>query len=137
MELPGSPPLNVQLWYGTILVADLRNVIVHQGTWFGLYEQRVTREQGKPETRICDYIAFCEKWHKRLKQGKNPDAAQFDSFKDVLNSGLWRVPFADQSELSLPEGPIFVQGEASWNHPENEPTRESAAYEYWCRRTNG
>ena len=130
------PPLNVQLWYGTILIADLRNVIAHQGTWFGEYEQHVTRQQGKLETRVCDYISFCEKWHKRLKDGKNPDAKQFDEFKDVLNSGFWRVLCADGAELRIPDGPIFVQGEASWNHPDNEPTRESAAYEYWCQRTS-
>src|SRR6266851_1467449 len=134
MEHSDAPPLNVQLWYGTILVADLRNVIVHQGTWFGEYEKHFAREQGKQETRICAYISFCEKWHKRLKQGKNPDATQFDQFNDVLNSGLWRVPFADGSELKIPDGPIFVQGEASWSHPESEPSRESAAYEYWCQR---
>jgi hypothetical protein len=135
MAHSNPPPLTVQLWYGTILVADLRNVIAHQGTWFGKYEQRVARQQGKLKIRVCDYISFCEKWHKRLKQGQNPDAKQFDEFKDVLNSGLWRIPFSDGTELKIPEGPIFVQREVSWNHPNNEPTRESSAYEYWCRRT--
>ena len=135
MEVPNPPPLSAQLWYGDLLVAELSNVIVHQGTWFGDYRQVVTRGQGNQATRLCDYIAFDEKWHQRLKQGKNPDPKQFDHFKDVLYSGLWRVRFPDGGELALAEGPGFVAGEACWNHPDNEPTREEAAWNEWCRRT--
>src|SRR5258708_31145717 len=106
-EQTDSSPVNLQLWYGRILVADLLNVIVHQGTWFGLYRLLITRKQGKQETRLCDFVAFCEKWHQRLKKGKDPDAAEFDQFKDVIYSGLWRVPFPDGNEMTIPEGPTF------------------------------
>jgi hypothetical protein len=137
MSTPGqaASPVNLQIWFGSILVADLLNVIVHQGTWFALYRQIVTPEQGKQERRLCDYIAFCEEWHQRLKRGKDPDAAEFDRFEDVLKSGLWHVPCPDGSELTMTEGPLFVEGEASWNHPECEPTRELAAWAAWSRRT--
>jgi len=130
-----SASLSLQLWYGNIFIAELLDAIVHQGTWFANYRQVVTREQGKQATRLCDYIAFCEKWHKRLKQGKNPGAKQFDHFKDVLYSSLWRVLCPDGSELTMAEGPTFVEGEACWNHPENDPTREEAAWNVWCRLT--
>jgi hypothetical protein len=129
----GSSPLSLQLWYGDLLVAEVSNVIVHQGTWFGDYKQVVTREQGKQATRLCDYIAFDGNWHKRLKHGKNPDQKQFEHFKDVLYSGMWRVKCPDGSELTMVEGPGFVAVEVCWNHPENEPTREEAARKVWCR----
>jgi hypothetical protein len=128
-----SSPVNLQLWYDTILVADLLNVSVHQGTWFAAYCQLVTCEQGKQETRLCDYITFCENWHKRLKRGESPGAVQFDQFRDVLKSGLWRVPCPDGSDLTMTEGPIFVEGEASWDHRNCEPSRELAAWAAWSR----
>ena len=136
--MDGANPsnLSVQLWYGDLLVAEVSNAIVHQGTWFGDYRPVISREQGKKASRVCDYISFDEKFHKRLKQGKNLNPDQFDPFKDVLYSGVWRVRFPDGGEMTLAEGPGFVAGEACWNHPMDHPSREQAAWEEWCRRTH-
>jgi hypothetical protein len=136
-EHPAPRPLNLQLWYGDVLVADLLNVIPHQGTRFALYRQVVTPEQGPLQRRLCDFIAFCEEWHQRLKRGENPSAAEFDQFADVLQSGSWRAPCPDGTELTMAEAPTFVEGEASWNHPEDQPSRELAAGAVWSRLTRG
>jgi hypothetical protein len=120
-------PLNLQLWFGDVVVADLLDVMPHQGTWFARYRQVVAQGQGALQQRLCEYIAFCEGWHQRLKRGEDPDAAEFDPFADVIQSGSWRVPCPDGTELTMVEGPIFVEGEASWNHPEDRPSRELAA----------
>ncbi|WP_020470033.1 hypothetical protein [Zavarzinella formosa] len=136
MDAATPSTLNAQLWHGDLLVAEVSNVIVHQGTWFGNYRQVVNQEQGKQAIRLCDYITFDERWHKQLKQGQDPDPSQFDHFKDVLCSGLWRVRFPDGDMLLMIEGPGFTEGEACWRHPGNQPTREESAWNEWCRRTN-
>lgn len=135
MHYTTPSPLNAQLWFGELLVAELSNVIAHQGTWFGDYISVATIKQCSSAAEIDKYIVFSKKLHKRLKQGKNPDPREFDRFKDVLYSKLWRVRFSDGCELAMNEGPGFVAGEVSWNHPEDLPSREEAAFKEWCRHT--
>jgi hypothetical protein len=127
--------LNLRLWFGDVLVADLLDVMPHQGTWFASYRQVVAPDQGPGERRLCDYIAFREEWHQRLKRGEDVSAAEFDPFADLIKSSSWRVPCPDGAELPMNEGPIFVEGTASWNHPESEPSREVAAWQVWSRLT--
>jgi hypothetical protein len=128
-------PLNLQLWFDEVLVAELRNVFPHQGTWFAEYRQVVAPEQGRLEARLCQFIQFCEAWHGSLARGDDPDAKEFDQFADVIESPAWRVPCPDSTELRPAGAPIFVQGEASWNHPDAEPCRELAAGRLWARLT--
>ena len=40
------PPLELQLWYGDVLVADLHQVFPHQGTWFAPYELKIAPGEG-------------------------------------------------------------------------------------------
>lgn len=128
-------PLNLQLWFGDILVADLLDVTTHQGTWFAVYHQILVPEQGPQQRRLCDFIAFCEEWHQRLKRGQNPDARQFDPYTDVIKTSTWRVSCPDGTELTMSGAPLFVEGEASWNHPVDGPSRELAARAVWSRLT--
>jgi len=132
-----SKPLNLQRWFGDVLVADLRNVFPHQGTWFAEYLPIVSPVQGRLQARLCEFIQFCEEWHERLTRGDNPDAKEFDRFAEIIESAAWRVPCPNGTELRPAGGPIFVQGEASWNHPEAEPSRETAAGREWARLTGG
>jgi hypothetical protein len=129
--------LNLQLWFGDVLVADLRNVFPHQGTWFAEYRQLVIPDQGPLQARLCAFIRFCEEWHERLARGDNPDPKEFDAFADVIESAAWRAPCPDGTELRPAGGPSFVQGEAGWNHPEAESSREMAAGREWTRLTGG
>jgi hypothetical protein len=128
-------PLNLQVWFGEVLVADLLNAFPHQGTWFAQYRQVVTPGQGPVQARLCEYILFCEDWHQRLNRGEQSDAREFDRFADILESPEWRVPCPDGTELRMAQGPGFVQGEVSWDHPEAEPSREVAAWRVWLRLT--
>jgi hypothetical protein len=125
-------PLRLRLWYDNIAVAELLNAIVHQGTWFAEYRQVVTRAKGIQAARICEYVAFSEKWHERFREGMDPNAMEFDQFKDVVYSGLWR-PACAGGTLTMAEGPIFVEGEVSWNHPESNTGTEEAAFDVWSR----
>jgi hypothetical protein len=125
-------PLHLRLWYDNIVVAELQNAIVHQGTWFAEYRQIATGSEGEEAKRICEYIAFSEKWHERLREGMDPDAAEFDPFKDIVYSGLWRAACAGGA-LTMTECPIFVEGQVSWNHPETSSNREVEALGAWHR----
>ncbi len=134
-EQSANKTLNLQLWFGDVLVAELRDVFPHQGTWFALYHQVVAPENGPAARRLCEFIAFCEKWHERVRLGETPNASEFDQFSDVIYSGLWRLPCPDGTELTMTEGPAFVEGQASWNHPESDGSRELAARQVWSRLT--
>ena len=126
-EASAAKPQNLQLWYADVLVADLRNVFPHQGTWFAEYRQVVAAEQGSLQSRLCEFIRFCEEWHQRLARGDDADAKEFAPFADIVESAEWRVPCPDGTELRPAGSPCFVQGEVSWNHPEAEPSSEIAA----------
>src|SRR5262249_51217634 len=102
-------PLNLQLWFGDVLVADLLNLFPHQGTWFAQYRQVVAPEQGPVQARLREFIRFCEAWHQRLAGGENPNAKEFDQYADVIESASWRVPCPDGTDLRMAGGPIFVQ----------------------------
>jgi hypothetical protein len=128
-------PLNLQLWFDDVLVADLLNVFPHQETWFAQYRQIVSPGQGPVQARLCEFIRFCEEWHQRLDGGELPDAREFDQFADVLESAAWRVLCPDGTELRMAQGPGFVEGQACWNHPEAEQSREAAAWRVWSRLT--
>jgi hypothetical protein len=47
------PPLELQLWYGDVLVAELHQVFPHQGTWFAAYELKIASGQGGPFRTVC------------------------------------------------------------------------------------
>jgi hypothetical protein len=64
-------PLELQLWYGDLLVADLHQVFPHQGTWFANYDLRIVR--GEVPNRL------------------SPDGRQGDRFFDPQHPGLLRV----------------------------------------------
>jgi hypothetical protein len=137
-NLDARKPLNLQLWYGGVLVADLLDVIPHQGTWFAEYRQVVTPEQGPVQKRLCELIRACEAWEERRQRGEQSNVyEEFDQFADVLESGAWRVPCPDGTELKMTCGPGFFGGEVSWNHTESEPSREAAAHRLWKRLTGG
>lgn len=116
-------PLNLQLWFGDVLVADLLNAFPDQGTWFAQYRQVVAAEQGSLQARLCEFIQFCEAWHQRLDRGEDPDAKEFDQYVDVIESASWRVLCPDATYLGVAGAPTFIQGDASWKHPEGEPAK--------------
>jgi hypothetical protein len=130
----GPPTLNLQLWYGDVLVADLLGAKPHQGTWSAEYRQVVCPEQGPLHRRLCEFIVFCEEWHQRLRRRQDHAATEFDQYEDVIESGLWQVPCPDGTVLTI-SAPGFVEGEASWNHPYSGSDREAVAGEMWSRLT--
>jgi hypothetical protein len=127
------PPLELQLWYGDVLVADLHQVFPHQGTWFGAYELKIAPGERALQDRLLEYIAFTEDFNRRIAQGQDHDFAEFDGFGAIADAGSWRVPRPDGGTMPMAERMSFIDGQASWQHPETAPSTEGAANELWAR----
>jgi hypothetical protein len=129
--------LDLTLFCGQVLVGDLLNVIVHQGTWFALeFRQAVRKEVGRRERRICEYIAFSNEWHERLRKQEDPDPSEYDRFGKLAKSGSWSIRSKDGEEIPI-DSPGFIGKEVSWRVPacDREPSPEVAAWELWSRLT--
>jgi hypothetical protein len=127
------PPLELQLWYGQVLVAELHEVFPHQGTWFAPYELRIRSGTGELQDRLLAYIAFCEEFNRRIAGGQAHDFAEFDRFLPAADAGSWRVPRPDGGEMPMEGRMWFMEGQASWQHPETAPSTEGAANALWAR----
>ena len=138
MSQPTNGPtkkLNMQLWCGPVFVGELLDVIVDQGTWFALsFRQAVNRKGGQGETRICDFIDFCEDWHQRVKREMEPSATEFDPFLAELRN--WRVrSLLDGREMEV-DTPVFADGLVSWIRPKpGDPNPSKTAWGEWCSLT--
>jgi hypothetical protein len=132
--------LDLQLLCGSVVVGDLLNVTVHQGTWFAQkLRPAINAKMGKKQRRICEYIAFSREWHDRLLKDEDPDASEYDRFKDLRKRGLWcmRTKSGEDTPVDMP---VFVEGdEVSWGVPEcgRKPSPEVASWKLWSRLTKG
>lgn len=127
------PPLELQLWYGNLLVADIHRVFPHQGTWFAGYDLRIMPGQGELQDQLLAYIAFCEDFHHRIAEGRDHDFDEFDRFAPIPDSGSWNARLLTGGSVPMEGKMWFADGQASWQHPETEPSTEGAANEFWAR----
>jgi hypothetical protein len=102
--------MDLQLYYGPLLVGDLTEVFEHQGTWFGTFRPAFSAPRGLLDGRICEFIAFCEEFNARAEAGQDHDAAEFDSFDDLLSSGLWRVIAPGGTVSEIKDAPNWLGG---------------------------
>ncbi len=126
-------PLQSQLWFGDLFVADLHRMFPHQGTWFSEYSLRITNEEGEIQAMLRAYMAFCEDFDRRIGEGKEHDFEEFDRFVPIPDCSSWsaRLP---KGRLVPMEGRMwFVDGQVSWQHPETEHSSEAAANDFWIQ----
>lgn len=126
-------PLELQLWYGDVLVADLHKVFPHQGTWFAPYELKILPGEGALQDRLLEYIAFTTDFNNRIAEGQDHDFDEFDRFRGIAEAGSWKVPRPDGGIMPMEGVMWFVDGQASWQHAEASPCTERAANELWTR----
>jgi hypothetical protein len=126
------PPLELQLWYGDVLVADLHEVFPHQGTWFALYELKIALGEGALQDRLLEYIAFTMNFNRRIAEGQDHDFDEFDRFGGIAKENSWKVPRPDGGVMPMEGRMWFVDGQASWQHPKTPPSTERAANELWA-----
>jgi len=125
--------LELQLWYGEVLVADLCDVCPHQGTWFGEYELRIPPGEGSLQNRLIAYIAFCEDFNRRVEEGSDHDFDEFTEFLPISDCSSWTARLRSGDSLPMEGRMWFADGGVSWQHPESEPSTELAANEFWAR----
>jgi hypothetical protein len=111
-----------KLYYDSVLVGEIADPFEHQGTWFGNFTSQLPAAGTETQRRLTDFIAFCERWHQRLKAGDDPDASEFDAFGEVVRSDLWAVVDERGERVPVDEWPVFVEGEVSWAHKVSRPS---------------
>lgn len=123
------PPLQLQLWYEDVLVADLHRAFPHQGTWFALYELKIAPGTGPLPDRLLEYIAFATDFHRRIAEGQDHDFDEFDRFGDLSEARPWRIPRPDGGLMPMAGRVDFIEGQVAWQHPDMPPSTEAAANE--------
>ena len=126
-----SAPLEAQLWFGSLLVADLHRMFPHQGTWFSEYDLRITNDQGYLQDQLLAYVNFCEDFNRRITEGRDHDFDEFDRFTPISNCESWRVQLPNGRLVPMEGRMWFADGDSSWQHPESERSTEVAANEFW------
>jgi hypothetical protein len=109
--------MNFKLKYGDIELGDIAEAFVSDETWYGTFHLYHVKKCSDMECRLIEFITFCKDWHNRLGTGKEYDASEFDSYKDILSSGLWAaipVTLSDGTVHQIYEAPVFVEDEISW-----------------------
>jgi hypothetical protein len=127
------PPLEGQLWFGDVLVADLHKIFPHQGTWFSDYDLRISKESGELEDQLLTYVEFCEEFNRRIADGYEHDFEEFDQFGTITNCDLWSVVLPHGQIVPMEGRLWFADGGVNWQHPETDPSTEAAANEFWAQ----
>jgi hypothetical protein len=109
------PRMNFVLQYGTIVVGSVVEAFQSDDTWFGKFLPRPPPQSNSAlHLRLLTFIAFCRDWHSRLASGLEPNATEFDSFRDILASGLWQAVGSDGAIRAIREAPVFIGADISW-----------------------
>ena len=111
-----------KLYYDSVLVGEIADPFEHQGTWFGNFTSQLPPAGTETQRRLMEFIAFCERWHQRLKAGDDPGASEFDAFGKVVRSDLWAVVDERGKRVPVDQWPVFVEGEVSWARKVSRPS---------------
>ena len=124
-------PLLGRLWFRHLLVADLREMFPHQGTWFADYDLRISPDQGDEQEQLLAFIALCEDFNRRIGEGQEHDFDEFDRFSTMSNCQSWRAELPNGCVVPMQGMIWFADGAVNWHHPEAESRAEASAYEFW------
>ena len=109
------PHMNFVLQYGTLVVGSVVEAFQSDDTWFGKFLPAPPLDnESALNLRILAFIAFCRDWHSRLGAGLEPNATEFESFRDILASGLWHAVGSDGAVHAIAEAPAFIGTDISW-----------------------
>jgi hypothetical protein len=126
-------PLESQLWFGDLLVADLHRMSPHQGTWFSEYQLRISSDQGELQNQLLAYITFCGDFHRRIAEGRDHNFDEFNRFTSIPDCKSWSASLPSGQTVPMEGRMWFTDGDVSWQHPQTEPSTEAAANEFWIQ----
>jgi len=104
------------LWYGPILIGNIVKAFESEWTWYGTLKREISSDQGPLARRLLDFIGFCKEWNERARNRSDPpDAAEFDQFSDLLQSGQWMTKDSSGRANIVAEAPVFFEGgDVTW-----------------------
>ena len=110
-------PGRLTLSYGTTRVGYIHDAFEPDATWFGPFVRAISPDDGSLARSLLEFIEFCEGWNERtIDNPTPPDASEFDSFSDLLTSGLWTTTSPDGAVRRIREAPVFFKGdEVTWS----------------------
>lgn len=105
--MPSSPLL---LRYQGMEVGRISDPMLHQGTWFGIFQPTAAAS-----SRALEFIGFCRSWNERCKYDQDaPDASEFDAFADLIGDRKWAVEETGGFCTAIAKAPNFIGDEVSW-----------------------
>lgn len=114
--MSGIPSAALELRHEKVIVGMLTNIFEHQGTWFGIFQQTISPNEGATQGRLCEFILFCSDWNRRCGAGLGADVTEFDQFRDLLVSGHWQTEARDGTVRGIDRAPNFSDDEVSWQY---------------------
>jgi hypothetical protein len=105
--------MSLELRYGDVVVGEISEPFLSDDTGYGRFHPRPVSAHDPLGRRVREFITFCEGWHARLKAGADPDASEFDAYREVWDSSSWHTVASDGSVNRI-GGPVFVGGEVTW-----------------------
>ena len=92
------------------VVAEMKDLVNHQGTWMGTYT--LVEPRGELCRRARRFVELSIAWNGEAQEGLDPDPTRFDPYRDVL--GGWVVEMDDGGVLEIADAPSFDRCEASF-----------------------
>ena len=105
------------LWYGDLIVGYVRNAIVSDDTWYGVFEPHPKLKTTELGCRVADYMYFCQQWNEALRTDTGSShPSDFEAFADIVSEGLWKTELeSSAAPLLIEQAPVFfVGGEVSF-----------------------
>jgi hypothetical protein len=100
--------LDRELLFKSSVVGRIKDTFLSDMTWYGVFIP--ADEMPNP---VRDFIVFCKSWHDRLKKGYPHSAEEFDSYRDILASGLWQTR-GPEGQSEFINDIVFVEDDVSW-----------------------
>jgi hypothetical protein len=107
-------PTELELWFQGIHVGCLQSVFQSDDTWYGRLNLAIDRSNGATESRLIDFVEFCEQWNERARNG-DADPDEFDAKMQNLPAGGWFTRNPSGEENPIEDVPVFfVGGDVTW-----------------------
>jgi hypothetical protein len=103
-----------ELWFCDVLVAKVMDVVCHQGTYFGIPQLVFDNAGSELQRRLTQFVDFSLDWNRRVGDGIEADADEFDAFADLVRGGNWSCRYRGAMSPIDQAPSFFGPNECSW-----------------------